>query len=319
MLRGLSVGQGICLGFAAGAAAVCLVALLPADPSILSAAFNKAKAKSDIVQHLDSREWTQSGQELTDDQLIQAEILSASKHSKKKVLKIDSKTVVKLAPDLDMAEVDNLGFIHSHTTIPVPKILNAYEKEGYRYIVMEFLEGEKLDSAWPKLSVEDRESICSELHEYLCQMRDILAPQDLIGSVSGGPAVDRRSLGAVKGGPFACEDDFNKWQIEQLRDNTPLLNQDMYAAMHRTDHRIVFSHGDLGFHNIMVRGGHITAILDWEYAGWYPGHWDFCKSLQFLAGTDEHYQFGKKAFGKTYLSEFFMDTWFTREVKHGGW
>ncbi|RTE75382.1 hypothetical protein BHE90_010155 [Fusarium euwallaceae] len=276
-------------------------------------------ARSGIVQHLDSREWTQRGREATDDQLSQAEPLSASKYSKKKVLKIDSKTVVKLAPDLDMTEVDNLVFIRSRTTIPVPKILNAYEKDGCQYVVMEFLEGEKLESAWPKLSVEDRESICSELHEYLGQMRNIPAPKALIGSVSGGPAVDRRSLGALKGGPFACEEEFNKWQLEQLRDNTPLLNQDMYAAMHRTDHKIVFSHGDLGFHNIMIRDGHITAILDWEYAGWYPEHWDFCKSLQFLAGTDEHYQFGKKAFGKTYLGEFYMDTWFTREVKHGGW
>jgi hypothetical protein len=33
--------------------------------------------------------------------------------------------------DLDMTEVDSMGFIRSHTTIPLPKILNAYEKEGY--------------------------------------------------------------------------------------------------------------------------------------------------------------------------------------------
>ena len=89
--------------------------------------------------------------------------------------------------------------------------------------------------------------------------------------------------------------------------------------MHQADHRIVFSHGDIGFHNIMVCDGHITAILDWEYAGCYPEHWDFCKSLQFLAGTDKEYQFCKKVFGKMYLSEFYIDTWFTREVKHGGW
>ncbi|KAK1765369.1 hypothetical protein QBC33DRAFT_612652 [Phialemonium atrogriseum] len=265
-----SFDQGFCLGFAAGAAAVFLVAQLP---SVLAAAFNKVKARSNIVQHLDNRGWIQRGREVTDDQLSQAEVLSASKHSKKKVLKIDSETVVKLAPDLDMDEVDNLEFIHSRTTIPVPKMLSAYEKEGCQYI--------------------DRESICSELREYLSQMRNIPPPKDLIGSVSGSPAVDRRSLGAVKRGLFACEEKFNEWQLGQLRDNAPLLNRERYTAMHQADHRIVFSHGDFGFHNIM--------------------------SLQFLAGTDEEYQFCKKAFGKMYLSEFYMDTWFTREVKHGGW
>lgn len=118
------------------------------------------------MQHLDNRGWIQRGREVTDDQLSQAEVLSASKHSKKKVLKIDSETVVKLAPDLDMDEVDNLEFIDSRNIIPVPKLLSAYKKEGCQYIVMEFLEGEKLENAWPKLSVEDRESICSELREY---------------------------------------------------------------------------------------------------------------------------------------------------------
>lgn len=36
-------------------------------------------------------------------------------------------------------------------------------------------------------------------------MRNIL-PKTFIGSVSVGPAVYRRSLGSVKGGPFACEE-----------------------------------------------------------------------------------------------------------------
>lgn len=319
MLQISSVGRGLYLGFAAGFAVAFLVARLPLGFRSLSGALNKEKAGSNVVRHLDNQGWTQRGLEMTEDQLTQAEVLSASKHSKKKVLKINSNTVVKLAPNLEMTEVDNIGFIHSHTTIPVPKILNVYEKEGYQYIVMEFLDGEKLESVWPNLSPAERESICSELHEYLCQMRRTLPPANLIGSVTGGPAVDRRSLGAVKGGPFSCEEDFNKWQLEQLRENTPLLNQEMYAAMHRTHHRIVFSHGDLGFHNILVRDGHITAILDWEYSGWYPEHWDFCKSLQFFAGTDELYLFCKKAYNQQYLSEFYMDTWFTREVKHGGW
>ena len=41
--------------------------------------------------------------------------------------------------------------------------------------------------------------------------------------------------------------------------------------------------------------------------------------MQFLAGTDEQYDFGKKVFGKAYLSEYYLDTWFTRSVRHGGW
>lgn len=136
---------------------------------------------------------------MTDDQIKHAEVLFASKHSQKKVLKVNSTTVVKLGPDLEMTEVDNLTFIRSWTTIPVPRILNAYEKEGCKYIAMEYLDGDNLESVWPDLPNEHRKSICSELRDYLNQMRNISAPTAFIGSVSGGPAVDRRSLGSVKG------------------------------------------------------------------------------------------------------------------------
>ena len=39
-------------------------------------------------------------------------------------------------------------------------------------------------------------------------------------------------------------------------------------------YQLRFTHEDLGMHNILVEGGKITAIIDWEYAGWYPEYWD---------------------------------------------
>lgn len=36
----------------------------------------------------------------------------------------------------------------------------------------------------------------------------------------------------------------------------------------------VFSHGDLVPENILVHDGHISGIIDWEYAGWYPYFWN---------------------------------------------
>ncbi|KAJ3483440.1 hypothetical protein NLI96_g6310 [Meripilus lineatus] len=42
-------------------------------------------------------------------------------------------------------------------------------------------------------------------------------------------------------------------------------------------HAIVFTHGDLIQHNIMVdpESGHITGIIDWESAAWLPDYWEF--------------------------------------------
>jgi aminoglycoside phosphotransferase len=46
-------------------------------------------------------------------------------------------------------------------------------------------------------------------------------------------------------------------------------------------HAIVFTHGDLKHHNIMVHDGHISGFLDFESAGWYPEYWEFTTPLRF--------------------------------------
>lgn len=65
----------------------------------------------------------------------------------------------------------------------------------------------------------------------------------------------------------------------------------MIRSSLREDHRIVFTHGDLHPRNIMVswegnqrsvaaaENLRVTAILDWEFAGWYPEYWEFVKAL----------------------------------------
>jgi hypothetical protein len=45
---------------------------------------------------------------------------------------------------------------------------------------------------------------------------------------------------------------------------------------------ITFSYADLNPTNIMVKDGYITAIIDWEFAGWYPEYRDYCKMHQCL-------------------------------------
>lgn len=51
------------------------------------------------------------------------------------------------------------------------------------------------------------------------------------------------------------------------------------SEMHaRTHLPITFTHGDLLPRNIMYHDGAITAIIDWENAGWYPAHWEYIKA-----------------------------------------
>ena len=40
---------------------------------------------------------------------------------------------------------------------------------------------------------------------------------------------------------------------------------------------IHLTHGDLLPKNILVNGSTITAIIDWETAGFYPEFWEYCR------------------------------------------
>ncbi|CEJ92147.1 Putative Serine/threonine protein kinase [[Torrubiella] hemipterigena] len=52
------------------------------------------------------------------------------------------------------------------------------------------------------------------------------------------------------------------------------------------DHEIVFTPGDIAARNILIREGRIAAIIDWEFAGWYPAYWEYVFALRGLDNVD---------------------------------
>lgn len=139
---------------------------------------------------------------------------------------------------------------------------------------MDYMDGDKLDQVWPKLTAEERSSVCRQTREILTTMRSIPWKTGLIGSYVGGKARDCRQYTDYSGGPFKDETEFNSSFYFDLLENTPSpIRRALYQQI-RNDHCIVFSHGDLAQHNILVKDGRITGLLDWENAGWSPEHWD---------------------------------------------
>lgn len=79
----------------------------------------------------------------------------------------------------------------------------------------------------------------------------------------------------------------------QLPDKDGIINNldhpHMYRDLLPDDAKVYFTHGDLTPLNIMVSGPpgfcRVTAVIDWEQAGWYPEYWEHCK-MQFGAVAD---------------------------------
>lgn len=48
-------------------------------------------------------------------------------------------------------------------------------------------------------------------------------------------------------------------------------------------HKINFTHNDLKPSNIVIRDGHISGIIDWGLAGWYPDYWEYNSATRITA------------------------------------
>ncbi|KAL5116988.1 hypothetical protein ACEQ8H_005074 [Pleosporales sp. CAS-2024a] len=164
--------------------------------------------------------------------------------------------------------------------LPVPRVYDAGESDGEAFIQMDFVQGDRLDRVWPQMTAEERNSICRQLREILARMRSIPCKTGLIGSCSGGKAQDDRQYSHYSDGPYADEAAFNSSFYLDLLESTPTPIRTALCQQVRSDHRIVFTHGDLAQHNILVKDGQITGLLDWENAGWYPEHWDYIKFFE---------------------------------------
>ena len=77
----------------------------------------------------------------------------------------------------------------------------------------------------------------------------------------------------------------------------------MAKELHGLTHRIIFTHGDLKHHNILVQDGHVTGFLDWESAGWYPEYWEFTTALRFVQRDFWWYNFVLGLGGGRYSNE----------------
>lgn len=186
--------------------------------------------------------------------------------------------VVKEGRRVKMEEVQALKLAAQHE-LPVPRVHNSGrgETDGENYIRMNYIAGRPLDEVWDTYTIEQKSSICRQLRDIITTMRSIPHDTGLIGSCLGGLAYDTRLYAQHSGGPFSDEATFNSLFYFDLVHTASDGIRTALSKQLRTDHRIVFSHGDIAQHNIMVKDGQITALLDWENGGWYPEHWDYIK------------------------------------------
>ena len=238
------------------------------------------------------------------------------KHGYEKVVRIRDKFVVKygVTPWVSENEGHALLLLRQHPSIPVPRLYAMYREGDMLFLIMEFKEGIQLSEVWKNMSEADKVNITGQLRDILTQIRSIPSP-GIFAGVSGGPLRHRFFLSRTPepdvNGPFHDEKNFGMAMAirsKRLRDDHPehrawvaeFFARHLPTAL--AGHSSVFTHADLQRKNILVfkvppasaegSGGggspwRVSAIVDWEDAGWYPSYWEYAGSFASFAWEDD--------------------------------
>ena len=159
--------------------------------------------------------------------------------------------------------------------LPVPAVHGVISSEPGTEIVMDFVDGESLEEAWPAITAEQKHSIAVQVGLLVTSMRQAKPHRRKIGAFEG-PARDCRQFSDYFGGPFENETDFDRHCLDLLRGTPSQIRKPLPETL-SSEHRIVLTNADLTPRNIFVKEGRAQTLLNWEHAGWYPEYWEYVK------------------------------------------
>ncbi|KAF2017860.1 hypothetical protein BU24DRAFT_345596 [Aaosphaeria arxii CBS 175.79] len=177
-------------------------------------------------------------------------------------------------------------------------------------ILMTRVPGKTLGTVHDSFSPRQRQTICEEMRIMLGIMRAWKHPwgDGRICSVMGTPIQSPR-VPLHEIGPCASESDFNRDLICVASPHSYTVRWSFEKALARAKkinsmpHSIVFSHGHLMHHDIMVYDGHVSGFIDWESTGWLPEYWELTTATMGCCDDFWWVAFMQQAIGKRYLAE----------------
>ncbi|KAJ3752281.1 kinase-like domain-containing protein [Lentinula raphanica] len=190
--------------------------------------------------------------------------------------RIGPNTFIKSSSKLRFVEAQTMAFVRAHTSIPVPQLFEVLlNTNGRPYIVMEYIDAPELTKVWSSLTEDQQGDIIKQIRKWWSELRQIPSPGPAICALDGGIQTQVALNLARDFGPCHSFKDFASYYgYFILRGRCDTSIEAILENFLAKEHRIVFTHCDLAPRNILVKDGHIAAIIDWECAGWFPEYWE---------------------------------------------
>jgi len=188
-------------------------------------------------------------------------------------------------------EADALRFLNNcGLDLPVPRILDSIVVGGQTFTLMTRISGELLIDKFEALSDAQLETIVQDVFAVLRSLWTLRQPTQDSGKVmlsaSGHGLPSPVLMFDELEGPYDNILECYLHMARHLVDSEAELQQLYPAACQalQTD-PIVYVHADLRSHNILVKDGRLSGIIDWGNSGWLPRHWQLHVMRRSCAST----------------------------------
>lgn len=195
-------------------------------------------------------------------------------------------------------EANALKVVEKYTNIPTPLLVDSFRDEKEElFMVTTTVRGECLNEVHHRMSYEERDRFVDDMKRYVAQLRGLPVIYKFANTI-GGTIYDH-CIREIKGGPFKDQAEFNKHIASPLGK----YEEPDVTYAHSLEHRCFFTHADLHSTNILIEGGRISGIIDWECAGYYPEYWEFTKAMHGVFNRDSREDMWRRVFDHKYEAE----------------
>ena len=156
--------------------------------------------------------------------------------------------------------VPSCELVSKFTTVPVPKVIHTWEDQNRSYIFMTRMPGVTLRSLYNTLNSEEKDRYAKETVDYLLQIRKLVSPRP---ETANGRRLLQLGIGYIHLLSPKPEEWFNDFH------GTDLEREEILQSWPQME-PYTFSHTDLTTGNILIHDGHVSGIIDWDEAGYYP-------------------------------------------------
>ncbi|KAH9945655.1 kinase-like domain-containing protein [Amylocystis lapponica] len=194
---------------------------------------------------------------------------------------LSDNTICKSGKSVSATEAASMRFVAERTSIPIPCVISDGPSTAPRVghtIIMTRLEGAPLVDEWPNLDEATRTVVVRQLGVCLRQLSQIRGTY--IGS-SDGTATREAHLHQDKRPATTLPNvaAFHDLLVQQMSVAIPRDYVNYCRRALHDDYPIVFAHADISPYNLLIHENHLSGIIDWDTAGFYPSYWEYVKML----------------------------------------